>query len=185
MAIFNSNQDFAISTIEENLKIADYCIRNPKEDKTDCCYGMPALILLSSAIDIIGTFYYSNAFTTDLGSTIKHFEEFYDRFMEGKAGQQPNICDRGLFIDKFYKLGRCKATHNGVLGAKFIITTNNNASNTCIWEDHDSVWVQLHQLHNLIDSAFQTMKSNLGTTSQVEQLLDNTGFTSCNISVTK
>ena len=57
MGKFNDYRDFAFTTISENLIIAKYCLETPQKEGELGCYGMPALILLSSIIDTVGTFY--------------------------------------------------------------------------------------------------------------------------------
>ena len=47
----------ALESIEENLQLADYAIKNRKDGENPGCYGVSAVILLSSILDSIGTFF--------------------------------------------------------------------------------------------------------------------------------
>lgn len=79
--------EFAFLTIEENLKIAEYAMSKPKSPDSDSCYGMSAFVLMSSVIDIIGTFYRKGHFeyitseavkeTDKLGTCKDHFKYFF------------------------------------------------------------------------------------------------------------
>ena len=188
MKNFNSYSDFAFFTIRENLRIADSCINTPKKKGTKSCYGMPALILLSSIIDTIGTFYRSGTFSNitqnevsqnNLGHAGDHFEHFYDKFIENNTNPQW-LCNRNLFIGDFYKLGRCRATHNSVLGPKIRITINDNKNGAFIWEKHNIVHIQLKELNKLVKNAFSTMITESNATIPIvdfEEFTQTTGGT--------
>lgn len=160
MKNFNNYQDFAIFTIRENLHIAKYCIDTPKRQNTNSCYGMSALILLSSVIDTIGMFYCRNGNFTSitkqdvanntLGKTQQHFDKFYDKFLT-------NHCDKNVFMDKFYHLARCRATHNNVLGDKIRITINALKKDVVFMEKRNVFHINLNALYEIVNNAFKTL----------------------------
>ncbi|MDO4951135.1 MAG: hypothetical protein Q4E49_03630 [Bacteroidales bacterium] len=172
MAIFDNYTEFASSTIEENLAVAKYSIETPKGNNNSC-YGMPALILLASCIDTMGTLYDKKGnfgeLTKDVvidrrGKTREHYENFYHKFIDK---QQYN---KEIFIKDFYELCRCKATHNGVLGMDIFITKNGNDNSLFVSEDN-IVKIHLPALYDLVKEAYAQMKkdANLSTNEKEEQ----------------
>ena len=198
MGLFTSYQDFAINTIEENLHIAKHCIDTTKKPNTNSCYGMPAFTLLTSVIDTIGSFYskangtfkpilMDDVNNNKTGNAKDHFNAFYDKFIKNE-NNVINIYSTSnkqkFFHDKFYLDGRCKATHNNVLGSNFIITIEENCGNgACIWEEKDKnnnyiTYVHLSKLHELVSKAFNKMKKEAGVSPQPEATQATTGSTS-------
>ncbi|MGN1219445.1 MAG: hypothetical protein ACI4TU_00720, partial [Candidatus Cryptobacteroides sp.] len=165
--------------IRENLTIVQHCINTPKRKGTNSCYGMPAIILLASVIDTIGTFCLSGAFSTiskndvlnnNLGRPHEHFDAFYTMFLKDKG------IDRIHFVDRFYELGRCRATHNGVLGPNLKITINNRRDKPCIWEKRGTLNIQIRGLYELVREAFSQMLSN-ACSNNTEECEPTTGGT--------
>ncbi len=168
---YDSYNEFAIDTISEYLRIADYCINTPKKE-ADSCYGMPAFLLLSSVIDIIGTFYRNGSFepiTDDdvkynkLGNAQDHFKQFYNLFLHSNPSQTSTL-DVDNFMNFFYKFARCKATHNGVLGPRVIIMKSVTCNNFIEVGSNGDMRIQLNDLYFFVRKTFE---------EKVEQEYDN------------
>ena len=182
MRLFEDYQQFAFCTIKENLAIARYCIDTPKKVNTNTCYGMPAIVLLASTIDIIGTFYRTGSYSSvskhnvqadnELGSARSHFEQYHSKFLSN-----PNVCDRDLFLDSFYRLSRCRATHNGVLGPKVVITINKSKNGRFIIKKRELTHIFLNELYNIVLHSFKVLLSESKEIIKQENLGPSTGGT--------
>lgn len=162
MGLFNNYLQFAFETIEENLFISKIALDTPKTNDSNSCYGMPALVLLSSSIDIIGTFYHGGSFVTispkmvlkrdGLGHTIDHFKQFHNDFLT-------DVCDENLFIEILYSYARCKATHNGVLVENVFITIEDNSNSSIVIEQRDGKKIiYLKKLYDIVKNSFDKIK---------------------------
>ncbi|MBO4597007.1 MAG: hypothetical protein J5676_03900 [Bacteroidaceae bacterium] len=168
----DSYNEFAIDTISEYLRIADYCINTPKKEE-DSCYGMPAFLLLSSVIDIIGTFYRNSSFepitgydvkNNKLGNAKDHFKQFYNLFLSPNLSQTSTL-DEKNFIDFFYQFARCRATHNGVLAPRVRIMKSDKCNNFIEMDSNRrDMCIQLRDLCSFVRKTFE---------EKVEQEYDN------------
>jgi hypothetical protein len=172
-------QDLTFYTIEENLRIAKYCLETPKKANTNSCYGMSALILLASTIDAIGMFYRNgdNTFapievkhvkSKQLGSVKGHFEFFYDKFLS-------NNCDKNSFTVQFYQYARCLGIHNGTLNPSIRITMNRHKNGKVIEQSRVNYHIYLIDLFDNVQLAFQTLKRESKVTIEPEVLGPTTG----------
>ena len=197
MSIYNQKEytKFALCSIKENLDIAKFCINTEKEEVPNSCYGMPAFTLLTSVIDTIGSFYpnetdfedisINNVINNKPGDVKKHFYAFYEKFIKNNNNviNVNGVVDKkDYFYYKFYKEGRCKATHNNALGLNFIITIENRGNGACIWEEKDNnndiTYVQLSRLYDLVYNAYNEMTTDAGIPTPQEVSQATTGITS-------
>lgn len=174
MTLFKDYQQFAFTTLKENLVMAQHCINTPKEPGTESCYGMSALILLASNIDIIGNFYHDGKFSPTWMANKQfaksHYEEYYNKFLNG-------LCDRTLFLNSFYNLSRCKAIHNGVLGQKVFITINQPSSGAFIQETQEVTYIYLNELYKIVDDSVTSLIKESGVEYQSDENTPITGRT--------
>lgn len=145
----------ALDAMMENLAMADYAITHKKSDDDNAgCYGVSAMILLTSILDSIGTFYclddaansinrsssfnyvfklYNNNIRNDwyhyVGNTRCHFEQVYKQFSD--IIKNKGILDKDTFVDILYKVFRCGLVHNAVTNAGFLLS---NASDKRVLE---------------------------------------------------
>ena len=159
MKNFNDYNDFAAYTMDENLKAAKLCLKTPKIKTSNSCYGMSAVILLSSVIDTLGMFYRNGNIATKiagtdvknnkLGKVSTHFKAFYDKFLVG-------VCEEHFFMGEFYDFVRCRATHNNILGPKVNITINKSSNGKVFEKKHKqaSTYVYLNELYDLVKKAY-------------------------------
>ena len=181
MKNFKNYQEFALFTIRENLYIAKHCLNTPKRKNTNSCYGMSALILLSSVIDTIGSFYKEDRDTIIIKQNITysnsertstHFKMFYKNFLR-------NVCEENLFMTNFYSLARCRAIHNSTLGAKLRITINKLCDNTLFLEKKGRHYLNIQVLYDITNNALEKLNDDLSVdvTNQNERPGPTTGAT--------
>lgn len=164
---FKDYNEFALCTMEENLTAAKICLTTSKDNSKRSCYGMSAIILLSSIIDTLGMFY-RNGLTISkitendiknkkLGSTYQHFKAFHTKFLVG-------ICSQHFFIGTYYDFVRCRATHNNVLGPKINITINKSTNGKVFEKKHKkaATMVYLNELCILVENAIMCFKNEYG-----------------------
>ena len=159
MKSFKDYNEFAAYTMDENLRAAKLCLTTPKAKNTNSCYGMSAIILLSSVIDALGMFYRNGNNATNitetevknnkLGKVSTHFKAFYDKFLVG-------VCEEHFFMGEFYDFVRCRATHNNILGPKVNITINNSSNGKVFEKKHTkaSTYVYLNELYDIVKKAY-------------------------------
>lgn len=171
MISFQNYQDLSAYTIEECMTIARCSIDTPKGLISDSCYGMPALILLSSVIDIIGTFYrsanyqYSPITENDvkkdlLGGAKQHFKNYYNKFLCSDPQCQFSEDD---FVDYFYHYARCKSIHNGSLHPDIRINKGHSATNAflTINTTNQQADIYLEDLYTFISRGYTQLKIDL------------------------
>lgn len=93
-----------------------YCINYRKDPRiwgSQGCFGYPALVLLLSIADTIGSFVIGD-------SVKKHFDILNDNTYYGLALRKKDI-------DIIYKKYRCFSTHNSVLGLDCYLDISNNS----------------------------------------------------------
>ena len=180
MSRYKDYFSFAYFTIKENLTIVKYCLETPKRKNTDSCYGMPALILLSSIVDTIGTFYRTGQYQTitieeicneDLTSVKNHFVKYHNRFLS-------EDCEQNDFVDLFYKCARCKATHNSVLGPQVILTKKVDKNKHVLSKDKaGKLTIHLFELYENVKQAFKTLQKESKQVYKPERPISSTGST--------
>ena len=94
----------AKDAIEEYMQLARYAVETPRHEGTESCYGNAAVLLLSSVLDAIGSFYNHNGnigkFTSLDGNldwkkregAKEHFKKVYDLYVKtltDKYGSKP------------------------------------------------------------------------------------------------
>ena len=84
MAQYNDINQFIYATIQEYIDSAKLCIDALKGGSANDCYGMSALVLLTSAIDAMGTYFRNSSYNLlpndskdwkqELGVAKNHYE---------------------------------------------------------------------------------------------------------------
>lgn len=197
MSKYPKNKSFVFSadTIDECLYMAKTCLSTEKGICSQSVYGMAAVILLTSAIDIMGTYFENGVFKpkrlNKIGKTENvrsHFEAFYDILMDEK--DKSILQDKSTFVSIVYEGMRCKSVHNGQLMARvYLINQKNDKS----WIEHkkkttkyESYKIYLPELLKIVENAFHILKEKLNT-KNIGITDDNhpsssTGLTKCNSS---
>lgn len=190
MALFNDYQDFALHTMWEYLAMARRCIETRQEESADGCYGMAALLLLTSVMDTLGSFYPHKQYTPrtqddidndNVGSVAGHFENFCARFISDDSAEI------AAFHKNLYQQARCKAVHNSALTSGIKIT---NDANQPLFNS-DYTMSNIVKLHDKVEKAFNiwvydTYQSNdVAAQLQKHPPIPDTGTTLNNISVQK
>lgn len=181
---------FSIDTVKECLKMANVCLTTAQSQCPQNVYGMASVILLTSAIDIMGAYYENGVFKPERLNKIgkkenvrSHFEAFFDILMSTQ--DKSALKDKGTFVSIVYEGMRCKSVHNGQLRPKIYI----------INQDNDKTWIEqnkkttkyecyniyLPEFIRIIEKASHTLEKMLNTenveTSNDYNFSSNTGLT--------
>lgn len=203
----------AFESLKENIAIAELCLKTSKQEGG--CYGVPATILLFSALDAIGSFYCLDpnaksikrnnfVFTFSLycivknqkfehyvGETISHFDAIWTKY--SALIKSYGIKDKATWLE-IYKQFRCAFTHNATISPYMYINADNtNCSNNVFIKDNGISILYLNPFFQMVNTIFMTFKSNYEY-----KILDNnnldlffnesslvTGSTTCNIQIFK
>jgi len=158
----------AMDAINENFELAEYAIKTPRKEGTDSCYGNSALLLLSSVLDAIGS-YYIEIKKGDKASFVSfenepnfekrkgggvHFENVYDIFISNRK-DNCGYTSRDMFKKDFYENFRCGVTHNAVFSEGKITLHNNTDSSSKTLNIKDL----LDMVRRIKDEFFNTHKN--------------------------
>ena len=158
-----NNLDLQRFTMREYLDTAKACIDTPKQENTNSCYGMSALVLLTSVINTIGLFYWEKQNKGGDGKVSEHFGEFYNKFLVG------TLNDVADFKKYFYEFARCCAVHGSNLHKKTKITFGTEAP-LFIKEASDKYCINLSELYLKVEGAYDTWCQDAYPTSNVQSL---------------
>lgn len=150
-------------TMREYLDTAKVCIDTPKQENTNSCYGMSALVLLTSVINTIGLFYWEWQNKGKSGKVEEHFEAFYNKFLVG------TLNDMSDFKNYFYKFARCYAVHGSSLHKKTKIIFGTGTP-IFIKEASDKYCINLSELYPKVEDAYNTWCQDAYKTSNVQSL---------------
>lgn len=186
MALFNNYQDFALHTMNEYLTMAKHCIETKQKESVDGCYGMAALLLLTSVMDTLGSFYPNKQYTSrvqqdvdndNVGSVEGHFKNFYKKFIFDDDTKAE------IFKKNFYKQGRCAAVHNSALRSGILISIDEKEP----LFNSDYTTINIVKLYDNVKDAFNTWVYDTYQSNDVPDLLKKyhpiptTGTTQTNI----
>ena len=178
MLLWVNSMIIVISRLQQLAKI--YCLETPQKEGELGCYGMPALILLSSIIDTVGTFYRNGTGTfADISigeaSSKKGLKSARIHFIEYRKKFARNICSEQDFLTYIYDYSRCKAIHNGILYPNVFISSSK--SKDIIQTIDNTKVVFLPALYNLVLKSFEIMKKESGHNEFSGPILNDTGLT--------
>lgn len=188
MALFRNYQDFALHTMNEYLTMAKVSMTVPKEKDSGGCYGMAALLLLSSVIDTLGSFYPNKQYTRrvqqdvdnkKVGGVEDHFGDFCKKFISDDDTKAEN------FKKNFYKQGRCATVHNSALRSGILISIDKNVP----MFNADYTTINIAKLYDKVEDAFNTWVYDTYHSNDVLSLLKeyspipDTGTTQNNVSL--
>jgi len=147
----------------EKLLVAKYCIKYQKDPKVwgfQGCYGYPALVLLLSIVDTIGSFV--------IGDSVRnHFNILNDKNYFGLNLKTKDI-------DVIYKKYRCFSTHNSVLGLDCILDINGTTGNVFEYKN-SKPYLYLSPLYTTTKKAvvyfLNNAKSLVYQSKQLEEIL--------------
>lgn len=170
MALFDNYQDFALHTMSEYLTMAKVSMTVPKEKDSGGCYGMAALLLLSSVMDTLGSFYPNKQYTSrvqqdvdnnNVGNVEGHFKNFYKKFIFDDDTEAEN------FRKNFYKQGRCAAVHNSALRSGILISIDEKEP----LFNSDYTTINIVKLYDNVKDAFNTWVYDTYQSNDVPDLL--------------
>jgi len=113
MAILSRQNDFTVSSLRENLTAIEYCLSYKKSD--DGCLGIPAMILICSIIDTIGSYYRGANYGFNVDNIELKIEKASEHFYILNHEKYFNLNLSKITIEDFYSTYRSKLTHNASL----------------------------------------------------------------------
>jgi len=113
MAIFIKQNDLTVASLKENLLAIDYCLSYKKSDNG--CLGIPAMILMCSVIDTIGSYYRGSDYNFIIDNVSAKIEKASDHFYVLNHQTYFNLNLSKNTIDDVYSTYRSKLTHNASL----------------------------------------------------------------------
>lgn len=189
---------FSLDTVKECLKMANVCLTTEQSQCPHHVYGMASVILLTSAIDIMGAYYENGVFKpkrlNKIGNTENvrsHFEAFFEFLMS--THDKSAIKDKGSFVSIVYEGMRCKSVHNGQLRHQIFL---NNHENDKTWIEqkkkstkYECYDIYLPEFLRIIEKASHKLEEMLNTenieTSNEYNFSSDTGLTNSNSSECK
>lgn len=162
MAVYNNINPLVYDSIQECLDMAKNCLDKPKNGNTNACYGMPAAILLCSAMDAIGSFFDSQ---TDNGQFKSHNEDltglrnghhlkvFYSNFEPMFTGKYEISKDN--FSAIFIRIRNNCVHNNGLLSDVFL----RKGGETLLKKEGENSYLNLELLHEFVSSCFNEFKN--------------------------
>lgn len=183
---------FSIDTVKECLKMANVCLTTEQSQCSHHVYGMASVILLTSAIDIMGAYFENGEFRpkrlNKIGKTENvrsHFEAFFDSLI---LPQDKSVLKgKSSFVSIVYEGMRCKSVHNGQLRSKiYLINQKNNKT----WIEYskkktkyECYNIYLPEFLRIIETASQKLEKMLNIeTSNHYNFSSSTGLTNSNSS---
>ena len=177
MALFSNYKDFALHTMNEYLTMAKHCIETKQEESADGCYGMAALLLLTSVMDTLGSFYPKKRFKSitqqkvnkNQTNTAKdHFKAFRVKFLLREG------LDEKTFTDTFYELARCKAVHNAALACGIKIV-NDQKDPLFVLANSSELTVNISRLYKCVEDSLRIWAQDAYNSSDIKSLLTEYG----------
>lgn len=163
MAETSNYKRLTIETIKENLIAIQYCFDFNKQTSSEWdgnelgMLGMPALILLSSVIDTIGSYFLGCDMEIMVDDVARKIERVADHFLILNHRQLFNLSLSNKTITDFYSNYRSIATHNNTLpGYHFLDIGSNEDEIFALNEDNSIKLVRLKPLFNAINNVVNT-----------------------------
>lgn len=161
MAIHPDFKKLSIDSLKENLIAVDYCMSfqkagNAAWGKDDAgCLGMPALILLCSVIDSMGSYFRDTSTTISVNGEDKKIERVADHFLILNHSTLFNLKLDGKVIYDFYTKYRSPLTHNNTLPMNVVMDIGSVSDS--IFQTNASGEVELVRLAPLLNKVRETV----------------------------
>ncbi len=161
---------FSIDTVKECLKMAKVCLTTTQSQCPQNVYGMASVILLTSAIDIMGSYFENSEFRpkrlNKIGTTENvrsHFEVFFDFLMSHQ--DKLVLKDKTAFVSIVYEGMRCKSVHNGQLKSRINLLNQKN-DKTWIKQKNNVYHIYLPEFLRIVENALHKLEMMLNTGSE-------------------
>lgn len=175
MAQHQDINSFVYTTIEEYIDAAGICLNTVKNKVPDDCFGMAALVLLTSAIDAMGTYFRKKQgqydllpakctnWKSELGDVKQHYVNIYYEYFD-KTGA---FADESEFVDILYREYRCHAVHNGMITETHTLQKVVSKKPQVVEKKCGGTYVYVDRLFNVVKDVFETFKKDhpLSTTT--------------------
>ncbi len=119
MAIHKDTSSMLRESLQEYLKVAEYCIqfrKDPKEWGEGGCYGYPAAVMLFCILDTIGSYHHGRKeFKVQIDGKEKSINNDGYQFFFVLNSPYYNQSLSEVYIKKLYDNYRCLLMHNGAM----------------------------------------------------------------------
>ena len=177
MAQYNDINQFIYATIQEYIDSAKLCIDALKGGSANDCYGMSALVLLTSAIDAMGTYFRNSSYNLlpndskdwkqELGVAKNHYDNIYDEYFKNTQA----FSDSKQFMDILYAEYRCHAVHNGMMTKTCLLRKGGTKKLPIIESVDGKSYLYIDRLYHLVKDVFQDFERDHPITpSQASQM---------------
>jgi hypothetical protein len=188
------------ATLRENIKAIEYCIQFDKSIKENWeeedlgCLGMPAIILLCSVIDTMGSYFRGTSATIQVDGVPTSIETVSNHFLILNHDKLFNLNLSGKTIYDFYSKYRSPLTHNNTLppntsleiGAEtddiFIINSDGEVTQVNLIPLFEKVKVEVETFIHFIDYA--TWSEDHKLKQELEARGNTSGIVSNSVSLT-
>lgn len=138
MAIKFTQKEQQIEALKENIQAIEYCLNFDKSlnsttsSNVGGCLGYPAMILICSVFDTVGSFFRGANTEFLVDGTNKKIETVNDHFLILNHSHLFNLKLSGTTIYDFYSTYRSKLTHNNALPPNNFLKADKNDPNIFI-----------------------------------------------------
>lgn len=122
MALYENHNKLTIESFKENLFVIEYCLNYDKAKESgwignskEGCLGIPAIILLCTLIDTIGSYFRGAAYIISIDGVNHKIEFASDHFYILNHDKFFNLGLKMVTIMDFYSTYRSKLIHNTAL----------------------------------------------------------------------
>lgn len=154
-----------IEALKENAEIISYCLstQNPSSDN-DGCYGYPAMILICSVIDTIGSFFSGAEMEIQVGAEKKKIEKNSDHFFILNHEELFGFQYLGVTLYDFYTNYRSRLTHSNALPKNHFLKYDPEDDQPFSLDAKNKIeCVNLHALNENLKGAIETFSHWLET----------------------
>lgn len=159
MAIYSNPKHQQIDALKENLIAVNFCLTYEKFNNNDWgedrgCLGIPALILLCSIIDTIGSFFRGGELEIGFEDRNRKIEKAKHHFYILNHERLFDLKLKKFTITDFYSTYRSKLTHNNSLPRNNFLKSDKNDNEVFELDGNDKiVCVNLYSLYLKTKSA--------------------------------
>lgn len=185
MALSSSQIKLLIDSLNESLIAIEFCIKYDKIQSTNWlagdsgCMGIPAMILICSIIDTMGSYFRGSSTLISIDGTTHRIETAENHFYILNHEHIFNLNLKKVTIEDFYSTYRSKLTHNSSLPENNFLSIGTALSDVFELERHDKiVKVNLLRLFNETKTAVTnfsrifttgTLSSNHKVTNELKE----------------
>jgi hypothetical protein len=161
MIVQNDSKKLTINSLKENICAIEYCLNYNKStsdnwtDSVSGCLGIPTLILLTSIIDSIGSYFRDTSTTITVDGESKSINTASDHFLILNHDKLFNLNLTNKTIFNFYSKYRSTLTHNNTLPLNTSIDIGNETDDSFSIINDEIIQIRLKPLFSKIKIAVE------------------------------